>query len=90
MNVSQNPDRVKPFSGLVTFTRNSCFYSYEHDVVVSGHAHMRGLGWPRAMTDSHRFSDHGMRDLAGDGVSVPVYMVIENCFYNNPFATWWR
>ena len=91
INVSQNPDRIKAVGpGLPTFTRNSMHYSYQHDVCVSGHTHMRGLGWPRRLTDTRRFSDHQMRELSGDGVSCPIYMLIECAVYNNPYAVWWQ
>ena len=90
INISQNPDRISPVVGLATFTRNAMFYSYQYDVVVSGHAHLRALGWPRAFTDTHRRSDATMRDLSGDAVSLCVYMSIESVMYHNPFAAWWR
>ena len=90
INVSQNPDRIKAIRGLATFTRNSMYYSYQHDVCVSGHTHMRGLGWPRQLADTCQFSDSQMRDLAGDGVSVPIYMIIEVAVYQNPHASWWQ
>ena len=87
-NVSQNVDRVGATKGLGTFTRNACYYSFEHDTTVSSAVHMAALGWPRSY--AARSSDGRLRDLSGDAVSVPIICLIEEVLFANPYAHWWK
>ena len=94
INVSQNVDRIKAKTGFGTLCRNSTMYSYEFDCVASGAVHMQTMGWPAAMLPIQSgdvgFSEHALRDLCGDSVSLPLTAVIEGAFYYNPAAPWWR
>ena len=87
VNVSQNVDRVHATKGLGTYTRNATYYSFERDTLISSSVHMCSLGWPRG--HSGRFPDAVLRDLSGDGVSMPLVMIIEEVLVANPFAEWW-
>ena len=87
VNISQNVDRVHAVKGLGTCTRNACYYSFEHDTTISSSVHMCSLGWPRSHCG--RSSDSVLRDLSGDGVSMPLVMCIEEVLVCNPFAEWW-
>ena len=87
VNISQNVDRVHACKGLGTYTRNACYYSFEHDTTISSSVHMCSLGWPRDFCG--RSNDSVLRDLSGDGVSMPLVMIIEEVLVCNPYAEWW-
>ena len=76
VNVSQNCDRVRARrQGPGALCRNSIIYSYKHDAVLSAAMHMKLMGWPEELLHNH--SDHSLRDLAGDGVSLAAVACIE-------------
>ena len=76
INLSQSVHRqawVQGFCG--TLTRNSMWYSYEEDHILSGRASMVAMGVP---TDKlpNSFSDNMFRDLSGDMYSVAIVQCI--------------
>ena len=73
---------------LSCLTQQSLVYSYEHDVLLTGHSHMKTFGWGASYI-SRRFSDAELRSLAGEAVSVPIAGLLVSACYLNPYADWW-
>ena len=71
------------------FTTSSYLYSFEHDRILSGASHLRGMGHPRSSMPLSVLPDSAARQLAGESFSVPLSCVIETTLSLNPFASWW-
>jgi hypothetical protein len=81
----------KPWStSPPTVTTRSMLYSFEKDVVLSGHAHMRLMGWPADRCPAERFSDTDLRALAGESYSVPLSTMLNFTLFCNPWGPWWK
>lgn len=65
-------------------------YSFKHDSVLSGLAHMRGMGFPSDACPSDEFTERQLRNLAGDAYSVPIISLMLHGLYINPWAPWWK
>ena len=72
-----------------TLTTSTTLYHYGEDSVVPSKAHMQVLGWPLARL-APCFSEHDIRDLAGDGISLPLATVLSAAFFLNPYSEWWQ
>ena len=83
--VQRRPWGLRPPS----ICRNTCLYSYEHDVVLTGYAHMLLLGWPRGFAGREEFTSTELRDLSGEAVSIPITSIILQAYWCNPWAPWW-
>ena len=66
---------------------NSVMYSYEANVVLSGIAHMRVIGWEE--DDCSKLTDGEGRDLAGNAFSILNAALVSACCVANPYAPWW-
>ena len=81
----------KPWStSPPTVTTRSMLYSFEKDTTLSGHAHMRLMGWPSDRSPAERFSDSDLRALAGESYSVPLSTLLNFTLFCNPWGTWWQ
>ena len=90
VDISQNVDRLPVSVGPIPcLTTRSLLYDYSHDCLLSGKMHMRLLGWPRRFL-SGKFSDHALRNLAGDGFSLPIASLMGLGCFLNQHADWWR
>ena len=91
VDISQNVDRLPVSLGLIPcLTTRSLLYDYTNDSLLSGKMHMRFLGWPRSFLASEKFQDHTLRNLAGEGFSVPIASLMSLGCFLNPYADWWR
>ena len=89
-NVSQSVLRFPVSHGEAPcFTTSSFLYSFEHDQIMSGASHLRGMGHPRSSMPLARFSDATCRQLSGESFSVPISAVIQTSLSLNPFGSWW-
>ena len=91
-DVSQSCDRGKRYTyNAPCFSTSSCCYSFEKDVVLSGQAQFRALGWGCVPppVPLELFSNHEARDLSGDAFAVPLATMATLCCYLNPKAPWW-
>jgi hypothetical protein len=89
-NPSQNIAR-KPWSDHpATLTQSAELYSFEHDAVLSGHAHLRGMGFPTNMAPIGFMSEYALRQLAGEAYSVPVMSLLLSAVFMIPDAPWWK
>ena len=80
-NVTQSVQR-KPWSATPpTPCRQTRAYSFEHDVVVTGFAHMMFLGWPRIFASNSEFSSQDLHDLSGEAFSVPIAALFSHAFF---------
>jgi hypothetical protein len=73
-----------------TLTSGSEIYSFAADSVLSGMSNLRLMGHAEAEGPIGVFSETELRDLAGSGVSVPLYSQILLVLISNPYAPWWR
>ena len=88
-NTSQDHQR-KPFmegspGALCTSTE---LYSYEHNAMLSGMAHLLMMGHSQDCAPPHLFSEQQCKDLAGEGLSVPWTACLLLAAYANPYAPW--
>ena len=91
VDISQNVDRLPVSVGSIPcLTTRSLLYDYGHDCVLSGKMHMRFLGWPSSFLATDKFHDHTLRELAGEGFSLPIASLMELGCFLNPHADWWR
>jgi hypothetical protein len=86
-NPSQSVNRTPWSEGAKTLCSSSFVYSFELDSLLSGMDMMRLQGWSSAKL--HRFSDGTLRDLAGEGFSLPCAGAVLYAFFLNPHAPWW-
>ncbi len=86
-DLSQAVGRKAWSDGPGTARKNSIWYSFEYDCVLSGSCNMRLLGWGERFCES--FSESELRNLAGEGYSLPIAAVLTLLFYCNPHAIWW-
>jgi hypothetical protein len=90
LDLSQDVSR-RPWSRQGrTFTSSSLLYSFEHDAVLPGSAHLRLLGWPRTVAADHTFSDRELRKLAGQSYSLSTSALLNGIMFLNPFGSWWQ
>jgi len=88
-DVSSSVSRL-PFShGIQSYRQNSCHYSYEKDVVISGAFHMRTLGWPEQVLP-RSVSDTMYRRMSGEAFSVPICFMLHWIMWCNPWGPWWQ
>ncbi len=88
-NVSQAVQR-RPWGDMpATLCRGTVLYSFEHDVVLTGFAHLRLLGWPVSTPSRDQFTSSEVRDMAGEGFSVPIAALILHSAFCLPGAPWW-
>jgi hypothetical protein len=71
-------------------TTGSVMYSYEHDKTLSGKAHLQLLGHPKDRMSRQIFSESKLRDLAGEGFSVPCAALVTFLCFANPHGEWWH
>ena len=88
-NPSQSVVRSPWTTNLGTGVTTSEFYSFEHDVMLSGHAHMRVMGFPSDTCPHGMFSETQLSRIGGNCYSVPIVALISSALYLNPHATWW-
>lgn len=89
-DVSQAHNRQSPMScGPPTWTSTTAAYSFSEDRVVSGKGAMRVLGHPNDRMSGDLFSEAQLKDLAGQGCSVPCCVLIASLMYSNPYGEWW-
>jgi hypothetical protein len=88
-NVSQAVQR-RPWGRMGTLCTSGIFYSYEHDLVLSGYHMCRLHGVPMGTGISSVFSSHQLRDLAGESFSLPCITTAVLPYYCNPWAPWWK
>ena len=89
-NPSQCVARLPMQQGrLPTITTSAEIYSYEHDCILSGQAHLRAMGWP-SNVGTCTYSNHECRTLAGEAFSLPCLSAVLYAYYLNPHAPWWR
>ena len=89
VNMSQSVQRQPWGAHIGTLCRNAQWYSYEHDMVLSGASLMALMGWPRNFVQSG-FGNHDLQELAGEGFSVPIAALCVYVLYLNPWAPWWH
>ena len=81
VDLSQCVSRAMPlYKQWPTLTTSTTLYHYGDDSVISSKAHMKVLGWPLARL-APCFSEHDLRDLAGDGISLPLATVLSAAFF---------
>ena len=88
-NLSQGVQRLscgRP--EIPTFTQNSLIYSYEHNEVLSGCAHLQLIGYVPEMVPSRVISDSKCYSLAGDSFSVPLCCIMQTACVIQPWAPW--
>ena len=87
-HVSQSVERLPCKMGMMPcLVANSLMYSYQENVVLSGIAHMRVIGWEE--DDCAQLTDAEGRDLAGNAFSIPNATLVSACCVANPYAPWW-
>ena len=90
-NPSQCVARLPVHHGrLPTITTSAEIYSYEHDCILSGQAHLRAMGWPTNVGPMCTYSNHECRTLAGEAFSLPCLSTVLYAYYLNPHAPWWH
>lgn len=90
-NISQDVSRCPWCVGSIpTFTTSSEMYSFTHDCVLSGHAHLRLMGYPDSASMEGDFREKELKQFAGEAFSVPCISLVLNAYYLNPWAPWWR
>ena len=67
---------------------NSCLYSFQKDVVLSGHGHMKVIGWPDEYL-SDVVGDSDYLDIAGNSFSYPLACVLSTAAVMNRYGAWW-
>ncbi len=88
-DLSQAVQRRPWSKGLRTAVQNSVNYSFQHDCVLSGAAHMRLLGWSKRRVATTHLSDREFRGLAGESLSLVWATVLHGLLYSNPYGSWW-
>ena len=88
-DLSQAVER-RPWGPLRTICRNTLWYSFEHNCILSGHAHMLMMGMPRGTAPTALFKDVDLRNMAGEMFSIPIVTMLSFAFYCWPEAEWWR
>ena len=90
-NLQQSVSRMPVTVGqLPCFGTNSIIYSYQKDTVFTGASHHRAIGWPVHTMPSGIFSDHDLRNLAGESFSLPLCTLLQTAIFLNPHAVWFR
>ena len=89
-NIGQSIERLPLSSKPQTLTTRTVLYSYEKNVVLSGAAHLRLLGWGQGMAPLEVVSEVEARSLAADSFSVPISAQMSFAYYINPYAPWWQ
>lgn len=92
-DVSQAVQR-KPYGPLATLHTNSWWYSYEHDILLPGLAHVAFHGFPSNMD----WSDFGTeaqqnsaaRHLMGESFSLPTASTVLMSLFLVRGAPWWE
>ena len=80
---------AKRSRGFPVITTSSIIYSFQEDVTLSGRSNFLLLGHPPSRTSRQAFSEAKLRDLAGEGFSVPYCALISFIMYSNPHGPWW-
>jgi len=93
-DISQDIERqpmtlAKREKGMPVFTTSSVMYSFEFDMTLSGTDHLVLLGHPPARMSRAAFSESQMRNLAGEGYSIPCASIITFLLFANPHGQWW-
>lgn len=89
-NVSQAIQRKPWATHLGSLTRGSVHYSFEHDLVLSGHLQLRAMGIPAHTAPTAEFSDRELRSLSGEMFSAPIVSLFTYAFYCCKDAPWWQ
>ena len=75
--------------GLPTLCRSTLAYSFKHDVVLSGYAHVKLLGHAEVKAWAE-LSDVECRELAGEAYSVPWQAACHFLLWANPYSPRWQ
>ena len=92
-NVGTTCDRL-PYSmdGPGSWTHSCTWYGFKGDVVLSGSAKLKLLGWDAAHVDTLGFDDFSKADLhslAADAFSVPIASTFAYACFLNPWSPYW-
>jgi len=80
---------AKRSRGLPSMVTGTVYYSFEEDTTISGRGNLQLLGHPPGRMSRQSFSESQLRDLAGEGFSVPHACLISFLLFSNPFGAWW-
>ena len=92
VHVTQEVDRTQVSRpNALCLLANSCVYSLEKDVAISGHGLMQCMGWPLEYLDhpDDCVSDAEFRDIAGNSFSCPIACLVSSAMVMTKFANWW-
>ena len=70
-------------------TTRSMYYSFEFDKTISAKGNLQMLGHPATRMSRERFSENQLRELAGEGFSIPCCSIVSFLMFANPFGEWW-
>jgi hypothetical protein len=88
-NASQGVQR-RPWSrDKGTLTCGSLWYSFETDSTLDGTDFLRIHGHP-ALMSTGGITERDLKDLGGEGFSVPIVTLIASAVYFLPWADWWQ
>ncbi len=87
-NASQAVQREPWCEGGGAVTTSSMWYSYERDCAFDALDGLRIHGMP-SLLKLQGLSERELRDLAGEGFSVPISTVFCSAFYYLPWANLW-
>ena len=89
VDLSQNAHR-EPWGKLGCVTTESCWYSFQHDLCLSGLDSTRSHGIPRGQTPATLFTNADLKSLGGEAFQCASIGLVSAAFWLNPWAPWWR
>ena len=89
VDISQGVDR-SPWGRLGVFCRSSMWYSYQMDLVLTGHDMALAMGLPTDSCPTMLLTDQKMRGLAGEAFHLANFMTVAWPYDMNPWAPWWK
>lgn len=88
LDISQNHIR-EPWGSIGCLTRQTTWYSYEHDCVLSGEDHALIQGLPPGQMPLEQFSEGERKSLTGEAFACPCIGLISALYFLNPWGVWW-
>ena len=89
VNASQNVDYSTVRDVCPCIGRNAHIYSFGKDCWLSGLVLLRSLGWNKRPCSEGLLSNAQLRELAGDGYSVPTIGALLYMLALNERGEWW-
>ena len=92
LHITQSIERIPMAIGNAPcLLSNSSLYSMSADCCLSGHGHMKVIGWPDQMLQMEdEITDGEWRDMAGNAFSTALACLMSTACIMNAHGPWWR